>query len=287
MRILRTIAFPCRHAAAALVGAALLSAVAASAAKAEDVSLRATYAISISGLTIGRIDVKSDFDGNSYDASIRGSTSGPSRIVSDASASMSGTGKFFGARVLPDAFRMETLESGFSTHVSIAMRGGAVTSVSALPPLLQAADRVPVTPQHKKDVVDPLGAFIIPLDRPGVPSGRRACARTVRVFDGWTRYDVPLYYKETKAVDGDATSYSGRVIVCGARFVPVAGHRAGRKSVEDMANNKRLEVWLAQVGNAPVLVPYRILIGTDLGDLIVTATRFTTGAEPSRHAALE
>jgi hypothetical protein len=280
MRILRTIAIPC-------LAAALLAGAAADAAGADDITLRATYAISISGLTVGRVDVKSDFDGNSYAATIRGSTSGPSRIVSDASASMSGSGKFFGSRVLPSAFRMETLESGFSTHVSIDMRGGAVTAVRALPPLIQAPDRVPVTPAHKVDVVDPLGAFIIPIDRPGIPSGRRACARTVRVFDGWTRYDVPLYYKETKAIDGDAASYSGRIIVCGARFVPVAGHRSGRKAVQDMANNRRLEVWLAPVGNAPVLVPYRILIGTDLGDLIVMATRFVTNGDASRHASLE
>jgi hypothetical protein len=281
MRILRTIAIPC------LAAALLAGAVTADAARAEDITLHATYAISISGLTVGRVEVKSDFDGNSYDAIIRGSTSGPSRIVSDASASMSGNGKFFGSRVLPSDFRMETLESGFATHVSIAMRGGAVTAVSALPPLIQAPDRVPVTPAHKIDVVDPLGAFIIPLDRSGIPSGRRACARTVRVFDGWTRYDVPLYYKETKAIDGDATSYSGRIIVCGARFVPVAGHRTSRKSVQDMASNRRLEVWLAPVGSAPVLVPYRILIGTDLGDLIVMATRFVTNGDAGRHAALE
>jgi hypothetical protein len=281
MRILRTIATPC------LAAALLAGAAGADAARAGDITLHATYAISISGLTVGRVEVKSDFDGNSYDATIRGSTSGPSRIVSDASAAMSGSGKFFGSRVLPNDFRMETLESGFSTHVSIAMRGGAVTAVSALPPLIQAPDRVPVTRAHKINVVDPLGAFIIPIDRPGVPSGRRACARTVRVFDGWTRYDVPLYYKETKAIDGDATSYSGRIIVCGARFVPVAGHRSSRKAVQDMANNRRLEVWLAPVGNAPVLVPYRILIGTDLGDLIVMATRFVTNDDASRHASLE
>lgn len=286
MRILIAPAIASRLSAAALCTAVLTTA-GIPAAEAGDVNLKATYAISIAGLTVGRVDVKSSFDGNSYDAVIKGSTSGPSRIVSDASASMSGSGKFVGTKVLPANFQMVTLEGGFSTHVSISMRGGAVTAASALPPLIQADDRVPVTPQHKKDVVDPLGAFIVPLDRPGIPSGHRACARTVRVFDGWTRYDVPLYYKETKAIDGDASSYSGRIIVCGARFIPVAGHRSSRKAVQDMANNKRLEVWLAPVGTAPILVPYRILIGTDMGDLIVMATRFVTDGGPNRHAALE
>ena len=116
----------------------------------------------------------------------------------------------------------------------------------------------------------------MPLDQPGVPSGHRACNRTVRVFDGWTRYDVQLSYKETKAIDGGADPYSGRIIVCAARYVPIAGHRSTRKAVQDMANNKRLEVWLAPVASMPVLVPFRILIGTDLGDLIIYATHFTS-----------
>ena len=44
-----------------------------------------------------------------------------------------------------------------------------------------------------------------------------------------------------------ADTYSGRIIVCGARYVPVAGHRSTRKAVQEMADNKRLEVWLAEV----------------------------------------
>jgi len=60
--------------------------------------------------------------------------------------------------------------------------------------------------------------------------------------------------------------------------VPVAGHRSTRKAVQEMADNKRLEVWLAQVGDMPVLVPFRILIGTEMGDLIIYAT-----ASPPTH----
>ncbi len=271
----------------AALGVALMAALApANPVHAESTTLRATYAITIAGLTVGRADVQSTFVGNGYSAVIRGSTSGPARIVSDASANMAGSGKIFGTRVMPASFRMDTLEGGFATHVNMAMRGGTVVDVSALPHLLKAVDRIPVTPQHKTNVVDPLGAFLVPLDRPGIPSGHRACARTVRVFDGWTRYDVSLYYKETKAIDGDASSYSGRIIVCGARFVPVAGHRSSRKAVQDMAANKRLEVWLVPVSNAQLLVPYRILIGTEIGDLIIFATHFKAD-QITRHASLD
>lgn len=287
MQMRRILAFSARKRPIAALGVALMALASPGPARAaEATTLKATYAITIAGLTVGRAAVQSTFSGNGYSAIIRGSTSGPARIVSDASASLAGNGRIFGSRVLPSSFRMDTLESGFATHVAMAMRGGSVVDVTALPHLIKANDRIPVTAQHKANVVDPLGAFLIPLDRPGIPSGHRACARTVRVFDGWTRYDVSLYYKETKAIDGDATSYSGRIIVCGARFVPVAGHRSSRKAVRDMAANKRLEVWLAPVQNAQLLVPYRILIGTDIGDLIIFATRFTTD-QTTRHAALD
>ncbi|HZP19623.1 MAG TPA: DUF3108 domain-containing protein [Bauldia sp.] len=257
---------------AALSCALGLLAVPALAAGPEMVTFKASYAISIAGIGIGRADVESRFIGNSYAAAITGSTNGVSRLVSDASARLAGNGRFFGNRVVPSAYNLETNENGFQTHVKMAMASGRITDVEALPRLLQTKDRVPVTPRHKIDVVDPLSAFLVPLDRPGVPSGRRACDRTVRVFDGWTRYDIQLYYKDTRAVDGGTDAYVGRVIVCGARYVPIAGHRTGNS---DAMSSTRLEVWLAQLPDMPVLVPYRMQIGTDLGDLVIYSTRFT------------
>jgi hypothetical protein len=269
-----------------LAAAVLVGAAAAPPSPVVVTTLKATYAISIAGLTVGKADAESRFSATGYAAAIVGSTSGMSRLVSDASARLTGNGHIAGSEVLPATYDMATSENGFSTHVSMAMREGSVTSVTALPELAAAADRIPVTASQKTNVVDPLSAFLVPLDQPGVPIGHRACNRTVRVFDGWTRYDVQLYYKETKAIDGGADTYSGRIIVCGARYVPVAGHRSMRKAVQEMADNKRLEVWLAQVGDMPVLVPFRILIGTEMGDLIIYATRFTIDS-PERHAMAE
>ena len=76
-------------------------------------------------------------------------------------------------------------------------------------------------------------------------------------------------------------AYSGEVFVCSARYVPVAGHRPDRDSVQYMADNKRLEVWLVPVDGTPVLVPYRILIGTQMGDLVIVSRDFAV----ARHRA--
>ena len=246
----------------------------------ESTDFRATYAITLGGTVIGRASAESTFTGDSYVAAIRGSTSGVSRMVTDATAQLSGSGRIAGMRVLPSSFELETKENGFGTHVQMSMRAGRVTHLLAVPSLSQAADRIPVTQSHKTDVVDPLSAFLVPMDKPGLPLGRVVCDRRIKVFDGWQRFDVDLYFKGMKAVDGGADTYAGQVVVCGARFIPVAGHRTGGQSINDLVDNDRAEVWLVPIGKSALLVPYRIVLGTSWGDLVVFATRFTaTGAE--------
>jgi hypothetical protein len=100
------------------------------------------------------------------------------------------------------------------------------------------------------------------------------------VFDGWQRFDVELTFKGMKAVDGGADTYAGQVVVCGARFIPVAGHRSGGDSINDMVDG--VEVWLVPIEKTALLVPYRIVLGTRWGDLVVYATRFTATASEQR-----
>ena len=73
--------------------------------------------------------------------------------------------------------------------------------------------------------------------------------------------------------------------VCSARYVPIAGHETDREYVGYMASNRRLEVWLAPVKGAPVMVPIHILIGTEAGDLIIRARTFKVTAK-ERQASL-
>jgi hypothetical protein len=261
-----------------LIGGMLLLAAcgAGAPALAGSATLTASYTITIGGLTIGRADVTSRITDKGYAAAINGSTSGISRFVSDARAALAGSGRISGSSVLPGTYNLDTSEGGFETQVRMSMRGGSVVQVDANPSLIEAKDRVPLTGRHKNNVMDPVGAFFVALDRPGPPDGRRVCNRTVKVFDGWQRFDVRLSYRETKAVTG---GYEGDVVVCSARYVPIAGHRQSRESVEYMANNKRLEIWMAPIEGTNLLVPYRILIGTKIGDLIVVARQFrTTGS---------
>ncbi len=260
--------------------------VAASGARAADMTLKADYLITIAGITIGKVDAKGRFTDAGYAATISGQTYGISRFVSDAHAVLAGNGRIRGSHVTPVTYKLDTDEKGFRTHVSMAMRGGSIIDLSAAPHLLPAPDRVPVTPNHKRNVVDPVGAFMVAVNQPSAISGASACNRTVRVFDGWQRYDVKLTFKESKhVINKDPGTYSGEVFVCSARYVPVAGHRPDRESVQYMTDNKRLEVSLVPVEGTRVLVPYRILIGTQMGDLVIISRDFAVGATERQASA--
>jgi len=249
-----------------------------------ETALKVSYAISIAGLTIGRVDANGRFTETGYAAIIKGSTSGISRLVSDARATLVGSGRISGKRVVPASFNLETSESGFETHVRMSMRAGAITDLLAIPALREAPDRVPLTPEHQRDVVDPVGAFLSVVDKPGLADTESVCSRTINVFDGWQRYDIELSYKETRLVTGAGEAYDGKVVACTARYVPVAGHRESREAVRYMAANKRLEVWYAPIKDMRFLVPYRILIGTKYGDLVITSTRFVVADPPPKAA---
>jgi hypothetical protein len=271
----------------AMATLALIAAIGTSAESraADTVVLRASYAISIATIVVGKADAQTRFNGEDYSASLKGSTSGVTRLIADTSVSAAGTGRVVGTAIIPASYNLKTVEGHDRTTVDMAMRDGKVTDLLALPRLSKARDRIPVKAEHKVGIVDPLSAFMIPLDQPGVPVGARVCNRTVRVFDGWQRYDIDLYYKETKAVDGSADMYAGRVIVCGAHYIPIAGHRANFDSVKYMAANDRLEVWFVPAEHMPFMLPYRILIGTKIGDLVIQATHFAADARVRRAAA--
>ena len=263
-----------------LIGAlaVLPLALAGAPAHAADTTLKADYLITIAGITIGKVEADGRFTSTGYAATISGQTYGISRFVSDAHAVLAGNGRIQAGHIMPATYNLDTNEKGFHTHVSMAMRSGAIVDLSAAPHLIPAPDRVPVTPVHKRDVVDPVGAFVVSVRQSGPAAGPAACNRTVRVFDGWQRYDVKLSFKESKHVQGGPAAYSGEVFVCAARYVPVAGHRPDRESVQYMADNKRLEVWLAPVRNTTVFVPYRIMIGTQVGDLVIISRDFAVSA---------
>jgi hypothetical protein len=267
-----------------LLAGLVLGGLSAEAGAVETGMFSATYSISIAGIPIGKAAAESRFNGRQYTLTINGFTSGVSRLVSDATANLASNGSIYGSRVLPASYRLATSDGGHVASIEMRMNGGTVTDVKTIPEPREVPDRVPLNGRDKQNIVDPLSALILPA--PGVANmtAEQACDRTVRIFDGFQRFDVRMSYKRQREINGREGSYSGPVYVCSARFVPVAGHVP--KRVKSLANNKSIEIWLAPISDMSLLVPYSIQLNIPLGTLVVRANNLTFGP-PSERAAAE
>jgi hypothetical protein len=151
------------------------------------------------------------------------------------------------------------------------MSRGDVQKVRLQPEPAKDARRVPVLPQHLRSVLDPLSAILVRMPGGEPLVSEKACNRSIPVFSGWHRFDIVLSYRATREVRTEQ-GYAGPVIVCEARYRPIAGHRpkASLKRTEDA----RIEIWLAPVEGTRVLLPYRAEVDTVLGRGVLQARRF-------------
>lgn len=234
-------------------------------------SLYVKYKLYAVGLPIGSGVLNLGLSKDSYTLSGSGETSAFGRLVSDGKGTVKVKGGIGDGRFTPESYNFKMTSSEDSGKISMKMNGGKIDEVSVKPPQDRMKQRVKVTPDHLTDVLDPLSAAVIPAPKGLNPE---SCNRTLQLFDGKERYNVHLSYKKrdtAKTADG---RFNGKVLVCGARYEPVAGHRRNRKSIEELAANKSLELWLAPVGKSGYLFPLKASIKVPFGALVVEAEKF-------------
>lgn len=257
------------------VASSLFAASSGHSVAAEQIRVFTKYGISIAGIPIGNARVSTQFNGKKFKIAANGRTAGVSRLVSDGRGTLRAQGIIGKKRPLPSSFSMDTVDDKLVTKVRMGMSKGNINRLVAAPPLSKRPDRIPVLKKHHRGILDPLSAFMIPLDNDGRIEPAKACNRTIPVFDGWQRFDVRLSFSTTKnAKLGGRDGYNGPVVVCKARYVPVAGHRPTRKTTVYLANNKNMELWLAPISGLPTLVPVHVRIGTKVGTLTLTSSIF-------------
>jgi hypothetical protein len=265
MRVATTRAF----ASALVVGLALLGLPAPAGAA----TLEVHYGLWLAGLPIGSGELKGTFDGLQYRLELKGRLSGLGALVGgDGSGTASGS--MTSARPTPAAFVARARTTAGERTLRMGLAGGNAVAVEIDPPLEDKADRVPLSEIHKRAIIDPLSAVVAPATTRGALTDPANCNRTVPVFDGGTRFDVVLSYGGTRTVE--KAGYSGPVLVCNVRYVPIAGHRMHRPSTKFMAENRDISVWLAPVEGARVLMPFRISVRTMIGTSVVEATRWAS-----------
>lgn len=252
-----------------LAAAALMCAAAAEAA-----NLKVDYAITLAGLTLGNADLDGTFDDSRYDMKLSGRLTGFAGALSGGSkGGATARGTVSGTRLVPGGFSAVG-KSGSSTRtVQMGVANGNVTGIEIEPPFEFRPDRVPLTEASKRNIIDPLSGLVAVAVNRGKLDEAANCNRTVPVFDGTQRFNVVLSYAGTRLVR--KPGFTGNVLVCAIRYVPVAGHRPERPAVKFMTENRDMSVWLAPVEGTRMLVPIRISIETMIGTSVVEARKWT------------
>ncbi len=246
-------------------------------------SFSGVYNVSLIGLSLGSATVSGKVTGNEYKIEAYANLSGLASAVSGAKGSAVASGAIQNGQVSPAAYATSSSNSKESRTVRIGMAAGAVKAVDIQPPFEQMEGRVPLTEAHKRNIIDPLSALMMPVKAGEASNGPAVCRRSIPVFDGYTRFNVDLGYTGTRQVA--VQGYNGPVIVCNARYKPVAGHRPGRKATQFMIDNKDMEVWLVPLADGLTMVPYRIAVRTMVGMTVIEARKFNIGHEGSAAAA--
>lgn len=244
-------------------------------------SLIAHYSVKLIGLSLGTASIATKVDPASYQVEATARLSGVASMISNSKGAATASGVLAQGKVAPNAYATTSANSKMTRTIRIAMAAGTVKGSEISPPFDEAPGRIPISEAHKRGIIDPLSALVMPVGGAGPVIGPAACDRTIPVYDGWTRFDVSLRYVGVRNVS--TKGYAGPVAVCAARYQPIAGHRPDRPATKFMADNKNMEVWLAPVGESRVVMPYRISVATMIGTTVVEAIEFST--EPASKAA--
>jgi hypothetical protein len=227
-------------------------------------TLKVSYDITLAGLPLGKADLSSSFSGSKYEMEGRAKLTGLAMILTGGKGEANASGTLAGdAPPRSTNFAVVSKTSDNQRSVRMGLKSGQVAKVEIDPPLEPKPDRVPVKAADKRGVVDPMSALLMPAVGSKNLTDPANCDRTLPVFDGASRMNVVLSYAETKNVE--VPGYSGPVLVCNARYVPISGHRSERPGTKFMQENKDMSVWLAPVEGPRLLFPLKVSVRTMIG----------------------
>jgi len=248
----------------------------------EPTAIHLRYGVSLIGLPIGTATVDGTLGPKDYRLQGTGKLTGLAGVIVDTKGAVTATGVVKNGQLTPAGFAATAGTPNYLLTIRIAEERGSATGVEITPPYTQTPDRIPLSPGDRRNIIDPMSSFIMPV--PGVVDmiGPAACNRTLPLFDGGVRFNVLLSFKEVRQVASPA--YTGPVAVCAARYQPISGYRPARPATKFMIDNKDMETWLAPIGKSRFVYPYRIAVMSMIGMTVIEAT--SVSFEPLVKAAV-
>ncbi len=256
VRVKRFSLFPLAFAALSLLAQALP-------AQAQQPGQIATYVVSIGGINVSNISIRLGFEGSGYQLDLSADVAGLGQIVAQGSGSVNSGGTVTATGLQSNRFYLETRSQGERFTLATTYSNGNAAPGTVNPPLAESADRVAVAAGHRSGVNDPLAAFILR----GQNLDGSLCNRTLKIYTGIERFDMPMQFAEMQEATSTRTAYQGPVVLCAMRYNPVSGHFRSSEITNYLANSDRMLIWYMPLGNSGFYIPYRVLMGSSFGDI--------------------
>jgi hypothetical protein len=244
-----------------LVAAALLASMAPS--MAAPVEARASYVLTLGGINVATLDVDLSDDGRRYELDLSAKVAGLGNLVSSGTAKVVARGASNGQNLVSNEFDLETRANGEVFTVDVTYAGQNVSAFKVEPPVFESYDRVPLERGHLSGVGDFLSAFVVK----GKALDKSLCDRRLKIFTGVERFNIAMSFARNDEATSPRTGYQGPVVSCSLDYQPISGHYTSSEITNYLAENSRILLWYAPLGDTGYYIPYRVLLGTSMGDL--------------------
>jgi hypothetical protein len=218
--------------------------------------VQAAYKISLNGFELGNFNFKSNVGRTSYTLDTDVQISALLGVFQWKGVTRS-TGTLAAKAPKPEDFRFNYESSVRNGSVAMGFGQDGLETLTVLPATVEAADTVPLTRAHLKNVVDPLSAILVITHS----SAATPCGRKVAVFDGKQRFDIDLRFARKEAVVGIEGETA---IVCRVKYTPIAGYRPTEETRELAATNG-IEIAFRMVPSAKLMIPQSMTLPTAAG----------------------
>jgi uncharacterized protein DUF3108 len=245
--------------------------------------LDAHYEATLAGIPVGKGAWTIDISDDSFSAAASGGTSGLLKAFAGGSGTGSSQGRVINGALVASNYSASTTTSKKTESIRIVLSNGNVKEYAIEPEPPVDPDRLPVTDAHRRGVFDPMTGSMLRVPGTGDPLSPDACRTGAAIFDGRMRYDLKLDFKRMETVKAEK-GYRGPVVVCAVYFTPIAGYIPDRPVIKYLAAQRNIEIAFAPIAGTRILVPFRMVIPTQLGTAMLEATQFMTQASPPRVA---
>ena len=242
--------------------------------------LDARYSVTLAGIKLGEGSWLVDVTEDRFSAEAKGATSGLARFFSSGQGTTESRGTIKNGQFVPASYAIYVKWGKKFEDLRMKLADGAIKELTVTPPLIEHPDRIRVTDAHKRNVLDPMTGSLLRVQGNGDLMAPEVCRQHAGIFDGRMRYDLTLAYKRIEQVK--TAGYSGPALVCAIYYAPLAGHVPDRSAIRYLSEQRDMETWLVPIAGTRVLVPYKVVIPTPLGQGVLQATQLAVTPLPSR-----